>query len=1512
MAVLRADIERALDEIVSNEEGMRFQGLAVVLGRQRWPELIACERKKDLGLDAYACASLAPDKISKGLASSITVELKKISGDAGRAKQNFNALNALIFVTPGKVGNQKKIDWATEIRKTHGLDLHIISREDVIASLLLPENAPLCASFLRIQIKIEPAQSEVNARIRQAALDVTANWATKLKEHPIITLNSVRFDLGGAEPQEVFTFADIQDALTESRRIVLEAPAGRGKTTTLIELAKRQAGVGQCAFLIDLPAWTSSGLGVLEYVAGMPAFQAQGIDTHALARAQASEHFSFLLNGWNEIAESSSIQALHKLRELGKAFPAAGIIVATRTHHIVPPLSGAFRLRLLTLTRPQRTAYLRVRLGDKTAELRTQLDADPVLDELTLTPFVLSEVVSLFERGVPIPNTKMGVLDAVIRLLEEVPEHSNELQIAPLSGRWADYLEALATEMTSHGAVSLSEARARAIMWAVERGLVDGGQLGAVPEPAAVLATLTAHHVLERTEYPVVAFRFDHQQFQEYYAAIGIQTRLLALTATNGDAQDEFTADYVNDPVWAEPLRMIAETLDVRTDSEDTRCQNVGAGRLLVELALFVDPIFAAELARFCGEDVWREVGSALAARLREWYGVHDESHRQCALAAMLASGSSDFQDIVIPLLSGEDEQARHETYRLWPEIQLSTLGVNWQERVRGWSEEAKADFVSEVLHHRLVPGLVSFAVADPSMKVKKAAVSSLSWMGAGEEAAQVLESMDVDSFNLAARELLPELLPAAVKPKIVAMLQELLDSAGDPWERLRAVMKLIEIGEPDLDARLRNVLDDIPTNEVREHGHYLMRRGLDLLRHRDPAWVSQWVATRIADGKLWPDHWIALVTSVPTELAERILQKLESEDFRHTRFDGIIAVLKVEANEKLAARVFRRLRTLRAAIVAAPDQQHDFEWAVERQIEALFQALPVDAAISGLLASLAHPHDAIDAQVTTRLLSRVARSDLEPITGLDPGLKTALRGYLKESIPVVLARDDFNGEQKADLASSIAQVGEPEDMADLVTLIRADIERMTRGHAARAAGARGPRGNGASMSYAPWHLSAAVHLDPEEAAGVLIDLLQEPHYTESVAEAMVRSVLVALKPLVDNTSRYRQIWDAREGRLPPSAKAEQRNQYAAALAEQIRQLLDEHKGTNQSGSAYTLTRLASALAAVDGAGFATLVLEVILLPADGDDWQRIEAAARLLSSGVVLPTASAIALVNAVFERRQKYGLQDHDKGLIKCCLNLLPFVDDPPKGIQKLCEIVAIARFAPHECRDVVIALGESRSDAALDVLRDFALRQQDLEHYDELWINAVARLDTPAARDLLLSFVDPVIPGVSAEIKFQRHDVLSARITDIARRRPEVEARLRQLAETDLPPSKRLRLAAVLNAIGTPETLMAGLQLIDDRVRPSIPRDTFAHVETAFVEHRPDEQSANTYTLVARSSNDVKMTLFKMATQDDRRKQSAFSLLGQIEEWRLEYGRPTGEPRHPALQFGEPWPPTEPVVS
>jgi hypothetical protein len=67
MPITKAEIEKALDELIDDADGFRFQNLATVLAKEKWPSLVASEPRKDLGADALISATLAPDR--KGLAS---------------------------------------------------------------------------------------------------------------------------------------------------------------------------------------------------------------------------------------------------------------------------------------------------------------------------------------------------------------------------------------------------------------------------------------------------------------------------------------------------------------------------------------------------------------------------------------------------------------------------------------------------------------------------------------------------------------------------------------------------------------------------------------------------------------------------------------------------------------------------------------------------------------------------------------------------------------------------------------------------------------------------------------------------------------------------------------------------------------------------------------------------------------------------------------------------------------------------------------------------------------------------------------------------------------------------------------------------------------------------------------------------------------------------------------------------------------------------------------------------
>lgn len=1500
MPVLRTDIERALDELASQEEGMRFQGLAVVLGKQRWPELIARQRKKDFGLDAYAPASLTSEKIGRGLAASITPTLKKISGDAKTAKENFPDLKMLLFVTSAKVGNTDRKQWGDEIQKDHGVELHILEREEIITLMMMPENASLCASFLRLDIDAEPQIADLIHRTRRAACAVTQTWSGKIKGHPLIDLTAVRLDPNGAESADVLSLEQIDQALSQGRRIVLEGPAGRGKTTTLIQIAQRARHAGT-SFIVEFPAWTSSRRGILEYIAGMPAFQAEGLTPADLARVQQTEPFLLLLNGWNEIAESNSAQANDALRELERDFPSAGIIVATRTHHLTPPLPGALRLRLLRLRRVQRAAYITARLGAQGAELRARIDADPSLNELTRTPFILSEVVSLFEAGAEIPSTKIGVLAQVLRLQEQRDEHRNALQGAPIFGQQTDYLKALATEMTRRGAVALPEADARVVTTAVTRELADSGQIEPVGAPAT-LATLTAHHVLERVDYPQMDFQFEHQQLQEYYAALDVRARLLDLGDDDREATSSFMAYYVNDPAWAEPLRMIAETFAEPTADGETSKRNTRTGRKLVEMALVVDPVFSGELAYLCGEAVWNEVRVAVGERFRGIYAIRDGSYRPYALAAMLATGSDDFVDIILPLLSGQDQQTRLRTYRLWPDIHLSSVGPHWREQVRDWSNEAREDFVSELLHHRVDGDIAAFAVEDNSIAVKKAAVSGLMWNGADEMLPRVFESMDAQTFEDVARENTAR-MPAELRPKTVAAMRHFIESTTNHPARLRTALDLIELGETGLDGVVKDAMEALPGSDMRRLGLHFIHPAIEHLRKTDPAWTSAWLTIQIAEGNLYEhEFWLPFVAAIPDGLIEKYLQRIKTENLQDSLFAGMIAVIAARADANLAARVFAMLRELRRKVDAeTAGVRHEFEWQVMRQLGALFHRLPDDVAVTGVLSSVT-TGDPLDIKVAADLLSRVARSDVEPLSIADDNLKERLRAYLKSNIDLVLRLDDFDGKEKANLASSIAQVGKPEDMADLKALIFADIERVRRGRAARAAGDRGDLANGGSMSYAAWHVAAIMHLDPALAEQVLIDLLPEQEYLSATTAAMARDFVSKPQRFFGQSFRYDLMWAAREGHAPPSGDELRRTRFAAALNAEIKRLrVQNHDGKPAAG----LKELAKALAAIDGRGSATEVLDVIAMPGQWDQHICLDAAERLLMSGVILPTTTLFALIDSVLERTENW-MHDSDRHLLCRILALCPIVDDPAAGIAKMRDALAKRQLRGYELHELVAALGASRSDAAIDLLCELASDARTFEQCQDNFINAFATLDTQLTRELLLSLVDPSISGIALPCRPRHEEVLIARLTELAQRRSEVAARLQSLCELDLPEPNRQLLSKIMDRLGTPEALVANLKLIDDTKPTPVPQGIMDQLESNFVDRQPYGHGSNIFTQHARASNEVRVRLFKMAIGDEKRRNSALMLLGQIEEWRMELGRPVGEPRHPDLASGYSWPP------
>src|ERR1700733_11817579 len=112
--------------------------------------------------------------------------------------------------------------------------------------------------------------------VREAVSEVIHTWSVRLAGTPLIELRALKIDQDGRDTTELFQLHEMSTSLARSHRIVIEAPAGRGKTTTLVQLAKHHGSLGGLAFLIDLPVRIQSGTDVLQFIGGMPPFLSRG------------------------------------------------------------------------------------------------------------------------------------------------------------------------------------------------------------------------------------------------------------------------------------------------------------------------------------------------------------------------------------------------------------------------------------------------------------------------------------------------------------------------------------------------------------------------------------------------------------------------------------------------------------------------------------------------------------------------------------------------------------------------------------------------------------------------------------------------------------------------------------------------------------------------------------------------------------------------------------------------------------------------------------------------------------------------------------------------------------------------------------------------------------------------------------------------------------------------------------------------------------------------------------
>jgi hypothetical protein len=648
-------------------------------------------------------------------------------------------------------------------------------------------------------------------------------------------------------------------------------------------------------------------------------------------------------------------------------------------------------------------------------------------------------------------------------------------------------------------------------------------------------------------------------------------------------------------------------------------------------------------------------------------------------------------------------------------------------------------------------------------------------------------------------------------------------------------------------------------------------------------------------------------VTQIPAGERDRLLERFTSELLDANEKHRVLPILATTADEGLAARVFERACEIRRGLTIGPGQDMA-KWNLFRQQQDLLEAIAPKILLDALSPKLERDPEETELGLLTDVLGRSSPTGTDTRTALPDEARRKLHAYLKRAVERAADPKGMRAGVRAHLAVLLAQVGGPSDIPDLRRLITADSIRYRD---MRAAWLKGDR-SGDNVGYVVLYMSAVMAADPEHGDQVLLEMLSEEQYERFVAEELVRRAKKskAQPTLGIRPPAFEKVWAAREGKETEEYVEERRSRYADALRALIEKILAERAAaTDKRPSEYRLKPIGASLAALDARRSAKLIPEVMAFPAGYDAYSRVDALQSLIFAGVRMTLAEMMNVLGPAIEQaRGDLGNSDQNRWLLDRCLSVLPFVDPPEEGIAKIKEILAGVRFFyPHDSRGVVAALGACRCADAMDLLLQLAKPDGSaVAQIGDEWIKAVAQLGGKRSNEVLLSFVDPDQKLFTKEFDpdYQHGNVLAGLLADRAEHDSEFKAELFRLANGELPPNKRMLLAKAFSRFKGEEDLVAGLCVLRDD-GSGLPYELLRTIENAFLAHRLYGKETNVYTVAPRGSNALRKRLLEMAHTDPLRKSYAFALLGQIEVWRLEYGRPMDEPRHPAIESGAYWP-------
>ena len=1128
--------------------------------------------------------------------------------------------------------------------------------EEFLRGLDLPSTDAVEAVGLRLraasQTDIEAFRAQRDRPARTLALTLRLQKSTA----PNLTLESIARLTALAEP------------------VSIVAPGGTGKSTTVVQLAELMlAEDGLVPLLVPLGEWSDRQDDFFDFILRRNAF--------GTFRRQHLMHLAYhgqlvlLLDGWNELTPEARLRATNDVAALQRDYSQLGFVISTRRQAL--PVVGPV-VDIETLSQDQQMELARAVRGQEGVDLVDRAWRTAGVRELVGIPLYLNALLTL-PSGASFPETKEAVLRMFVQQNESMPDKIERLQRDTL-GQHTTMLTGLAVEANRTANTVISDSNANRTISSIVRRLSEDGQIGVAPQPRAIVDGLVGAHQLVRSAGADGAISFQHQLFQEWYAAAEVEKVMLQAAAGNAEALKRLREDILNLPSWEESILFACDRLSRANEA------GVHAVATAIDYSLGIDPILAAAMLDRAADVVWLHVRERVLRFVGRWHrpGTFDR-----AVRFMVASGKPEFADLIWPLASNTDDQIKFQTFRAADRFRPGVLGPDREARLRALPAPQRRLALSEIAIQSGFDGMELVArltADDPDPQVVVAVVEALAFRRGDRQVNRIMQAAPDPVWKTLGRETYPYHL---TDPQLDARLEaERAEARAAETEPVRLLGRIADEKPADGEVRITALLQtaDIDFKDM-NIGHAIARTYQEF-----PRAIAAALMARIGANLPLPYHVgdylkeASLVDNGP--VAEAALDPSTPE----RRLRAAAAVIGPGTVSSLFDQLFAIDDQVRA--LGRYDQQlSDAYYRLVGAIAATRQDIFVQ--VLGARAQTGNPrHIGLMADLLARHGRREGGDDSKP------SIAAAHRARLRAIIEGWMAALQQAPYPVRYISSEVARAAQRLADASLAEPLRLLLERDLADQAEARAEPRGSSTldtTGYSVMYA--RAFAAMHDAPSVA--VLMRDLSDLRWGVDAAGALQEIWSV------DHPSQERRIFGSwtdfsqhLSRRTERTASTPPTSEFAEAIFAVVRSFGDAAKSDAEQQHALALA--VTGLALPHGAKRREIDALLALPQPIIHKHRLLVSAAR---AGEVIPVTLLMdGLRNLLKAAQTQTWRLDENRGELMGWIDLFPFSDDPAKVHEALTLLPEQIR-RPHALHRLLETLPQSPAVSALATLERLA---------------------------------------------------------------------------------------------------------------------------------------------------------------------------------------------------------------